>query len=72
MSRHLHLLLLALLFEVSGVLSGSHFSTDVFSTQARGSLINNKLNKYIQYIIAIEWGRWSLNKLKCLKFKIVQ
>lgn len=48
--RHLHLLLLALLFEVSGVLSGSHFLSK-FSTQARGSLINNKLNKYIQYII---------------------
>ena len=47
MSRHLHLLLLALLFEVSRVFTGSHF---LLSSQ-EGSLINNKLNKYIQYII---------------------
>ena len=47
---NLHLLLLSLLLEVSGVLSGGHFLSK-FSTQARGSLINNKLNKYIQYII---------------------
>ena len=48
---YLHLLLIALLFEVSGVLSGGHFlSNDIFSSQARGCLINNKLNIYTQYI----------------------
>jgi hypothetical protein len=48
---NLHLLLLALLFEVSGVLSGSHFLLlDVmmmFSFRLKhsmSSLINNKLN----------------------------
>ena len=49
--ENLHLLLLALLFEVSGVLSGSHFLLlDVmmmFSFRLKhsmSSLINNKLN----------------------------
>ncbi len=45
---NLHLLLLALLLEVSGVLSGSH---SLFIVKQGVPLLIIILNKYIQYII---------------------
>jgi len=45
---NLHLLLLALLFEVSGVLSGSH---SLYIVKQGVPLLIIILNKYIQYII---------------------